>query len=85
MGGSTRVDTRQGSIEIQILVESALAGEVAMTEGLDPGLPNDYAAITAGFIEIGHDGVQLFIFICQVSANFFHRSFSLSGQAGIDY
>lgn len=45
--------TDSNNIEIQILVESALASEVTMTEGLDPGLPNDYVAITSGFIEIG--------------------------------
>lgn len=45
--------TDSNNIEVQILVETALASEVTMTEGLDPGFPDDYVAITSGFIEIG--------------------------------
>lgn len=46
------VGTDSNGVEVKIVVESSYAGDIVITEGLDPGLPDTYQFITNGFIEI---------------------------------
>lgn len=44
--------TDSNGVGVEVIVESSFADDVTMSEGLDPGLPDDYQPITNGFIQI---------------------------------